>query len=145
MPPAHLNAFIRDSSYIFDPKTHMLGLHLMCSKIHQLFFPALLKNFILFFFNFHTIPIILLLFFLPLLLQIIAGDNRNHPYILPAQNEKHRHCYINHKIDSLKFTKITSRSISRTWASTIVDHIKINTEIILIEQSYRGTLIEQSD
>jgi len=49
------------------------------------------------------------------------------------------------EIDSLKFTKITSRSIARTWPSTIVDNIKINTERTLIEQSYQDTLIKQSD
>jgi len=69
-----------------------VGLRLMCFQIHLLFFPALLKKHcLLFFFNSHTVPIILIIFFLPLLLQIIAGDNRNNTYILPAQNEAHHH------------------------------------------------------
>ena len=78
-----------------------------------------------------------------LLLQIIAGENGNNTYILPAQNEAHHHRHNynrnNLSIDSLKFTKITSRSIARTWPSTIVDNIKINTEITLIEQLHRDT------
>ena len=73
-------------------------------------------------------------------------------HILPAQNETHIIViiiiiiiWVIFEINSEKLTKITSRSIARTWASTIVDNTKINTEITLIQQSYRGTQIEQSD
>ena len=91
----------------------ILGLSLMSSKIHQLFFPALPKKLPIIFFNSHTVPIILILFFLyccRLLLDIIET-------ILASCHLKMKHIIIVliiiiiiwdiFEINSLKFTKIT--------------------------------------
>jgi len=95
------------------------------------------KNCLLFFFNSNIVSIILILFFLPIFLQIIAGDNGNNTYILPALNKAHYHRHNNNH-NNLSY-------LWKKWPSIIVDNIKINTEITLIEQSYRDSLIKQSD
>ena len=113
----------------------ILGLSLMSSKIHQLFFPALPKKLPSIFFNSHTVPIIL-----SLLLQVIARHNWNNTCILPFKNETHHH-RPNYNYNNLRYL----------WNQFIKVHqnhlysIDINTEVTLIKQSHQDTLIEQSD
>jgi len=76
-----------------------LGLRLMCSKNPPISSTSQ-KKCQLFFFNSHTVPIILTLFFLPLAIAwIIAGDNT---YILLSQNEAHHHLH-NHNHNNLSY------------------------------------------
>jgi len=107
--------------------------------------------YIILFFNFHTVPIILI----HSILSSCIATNYTIETIPTSCQLKMKHIiiiiiitiiiWVIFEIDLLNYTKITSRSIARTWPSTIGDNIKINTEITLIEQSYPDILIKQSD